>query len=87
MAARTAPGPTTWRHGRPAFAAPLTQREAEVLAMLARGCSNREIADELVVSLETVRTHVKHVFAKCGARNRVQAVVAAYESGLVAGPG
>jgi DNA-binding NarL/FixJ family response regulator len=61
---------------------PLTSRESEVLTLLARGLSNGEIADELGLSIETVRTHVKHVYMKCGARDRVHAVIVAYQWGL-----
>jgi DNA-binding NarL/FixJ family response regulator len=61
----------------------LTPREAEVLRLVAEGLSNAEIAERLVLSEETIKTHVGHVFAKLGVRNRAQAVVIAYESGLV----
>jgi len=62
----------------------LTPREREVLTLVARGRSNTEIAEGLVLSPETVKTHVKRIFAKLGVRDRAQAVVAAYEAGLVA---
>ncbi|MGH3374052.1 MAG: response regulator [Actinoallomurus sp.] len=61
----------------------LTEREGEVLELMAKGCSNAEIAGELVVSVETVKTHVGNVLAKLQARDRTQAVIAAYESGFV----
>lgn len=61
----------------------LTEREREVLIEIAHGLSNQEIADKLFVSLPTVKTHVAHLLAKINARDRVQAVVFAYEIGLV----
>jgi len=60
----------------------LTPREAEVLGLIASGLTNAEIADRLVVSAATVKTHVNHIFAKTGARDRAAAVVYAYGHGL-----
>ena len=80
---------TALRDGRPhdaARAAPLEQlseREAEVLALVARGASNVEIADQLYVSERTVKGHVGNIFAKLGARDRAAAIVLAYDAGLV----
>ena len=61
----------------------LTQRERDVLTLLARGLSNTEVAERLHLAEATVRTHIGHVFAKIGARDRAQAVVFAYEAGIV----
>ena len=61
----------------------LTQREADVLRLMARGRSNTEIAGELHLGVQTVKTHVGNVLTKLGARDRTQAVIAAYESGFV----
>ena len=62
----------------------LTERELEVLKMVARGMSNAEIAEELTISPATAKTHVAHLLTKLDARDRIQLVIIAYQSGLVA---
>jgi len=72
------------RAASPASLAELTEREREVLSLIATGLSNDEIAETLVISPATVRTHINRVMAKLAARDRAQLVVMAYEAGLVA---
>ena len=62
--------------------ASLPPRQREVVSLIAEGRTNREIAERLVVSAATVKTHVNHIFAKAGVRDRAQAVVYAYSRGL-----
>jgi DNA-binding NarL/FixJ family response regulator len=65
-------------------ASPLTAREAEVLALVARGHSNQEIADVLVLSVRTVQRHIENAYARLGVHNRAGATLAAVELGLIA---
>jgi DNA-binding NarL/FixJ family response regulator len=67
----------------PAALSSLTEREVEVLALVARGLSNHEIGTELYVTPATAKTHVSRLLMKLGARDRAQLIVLAYESGLV----
>ena len=62
---------------------PLTEREVEVLKLIAEGCSNPEIAERLILSVGTVKTHVKHIYGKLGVDDRVKAASMARELGLI----
>ncbi|HEY3034398.1 MAG TPA: LuxR C-terminal-related transcriptional regulator, partial [Streptosporangiaceae bacterium] len=74
--ARAAPAP-------PGLAEQLTARELEILAFLAEGAPNPRIAEELVVTVDTVKKHVSHVLGKLGAANRTEAVTRAHQLGLI----
>jgi DNA-binding NarL/FixJ family response regulator len=68
---------------KPQTASPLSAREREILQLLADGCSNREISDKLVLSVETVKTHVKHILAKLEAEHRTQAVAIGIRQAMI----
>ena len=82
FAARPDPGPA----GPPPALDQITDREREVLTQIGRGLSNSEIATALFISIATVKAHVARLFTKLGARDRVQLVIIAYDTGLVAPP-
>lgn len=69
--------------GKADLLADLTDREREVLELIGRGLSNQELAEQLFIADNTVKTHIKRILAKLGARDRAQAIVIAYESGLI----
>lgn len=74
------------KHGVPGRESPLTRRELEVLELMALGKTNREIAENFVISVGTTKNHVEHIISKLGVSDRTQAVVRSLESGLIAFP-
>jgi DNA-binding NarL/FixJ family response regulator len=86
VAALSTPSESSTSASSTALPDDLTPREAEVLGLIAEGLTNAEIAERLVVSAATVKSHVNHIFAKIGARDRAQAVVYAYNHGLTPPP-
>jgi DNA-binding NarL/FixJ family response regulator len=80
------PGPGDANPARPELPDDLTPREAEVLSLIAEGLSNAEIAERLFVSPTTVKSHINHLFAKAGLRDRAQAVNYAYRTGIATPP-
>jgi DNA-binding NarL/FixJ family response regulator len=87
LAERFASGPRPASGGIPPALDELTPREREVLRLIARGLGNRDIAQELIMSVATVKTHVNRIFRKLDIAERAQAVVLAYESGFVTAGG
>ncbi|WP_375491387.1 LuxR C-terminal-related transcriptional regulator [uncultured Jatrophihabitans sp.] len=83
ITARFTAAPEPVANGRPAALAELSERELDVLRLLATGRSNAEIAAQLHIGQATVKTHLANLLAKLPARDRVQAVIAAYETGLI----
>jgi DNA-binding NarL/FixJ family response regulator len=83
---KPAPASTPTAQAQRAMAV-LTEREREVLELVARGMSNAEIADHLTISPATAKTHVAHLLTKLDARDRIQLVILAYQSGLASAPG
>ena len=73
----------TPRHRTPPQPNGLTQREVEILTLVGRGMSNTEIAETLIISIKTVKTHVSRLLSKLSARDRAQLVITAYDLGLV----
>jgi DNA-binding NarL/FixJ family response regulator len=73
----------TPRTGRPPELSNLSDRELEVMRLVARGLSNEEVGAKLYLAKDTVKTHVGHILTKLGLRDRIQALVLAYETGLV----